>query len=72
MSTETVGMRVEGWYCYGMPSEPLPPEQRAELIEYAGGFEECSYTRDELGAMDDSGLITAAYWAMAEYARGQM
>lgn len=69
---QPIGMRVDGWYCYGMPAEPLSPEQRAEVIDYARSFEECSYSRDELEALDDEGIVSAAYSAMADYARGQM
>lgn len=69
---ESVGMLVERWYCYGMPAVPLNPTQRGEVIEYARTFEECSYSRDELEAMDDSGIVSAAYSAMADYAQGQM
>lgn len=69
---ETIGMKIESWYCYGMPTEPLTPEVRAQIIDYARTFEECSDSREELEAMDDSGIISAAYSAMADYARGQM
>lgn len=71
-AAETIGMKIEGWYCYGMPTEPLTPELRAQVIDYARTFEECSQSREELAAMDDSGIISAAYSAMAEYAQGQM
>lgn len=69
---ETIGMKIEGWYCYGMPAEPLTPEQRAEVIDFARTFEECGDSREELEAMDDAGIVSAAYSAMADYARGQM
>lgn len=69
---ETVGMLVERWYCYGMPAVPLTPAQRAEVIEYARGFEECTVSREELERYEDSDLVQAAYWAMTDYARGQM
>jgi len=72
MRTESPGEKVEGWYCYGMPADPLLPEQREQVIEFARGFEECNSSRSELEAMDDHGIITVAYWAMADYARGQM
>ncbi len=69
---ETIGMKIEQWVCYGMPTEPLTLEQRAQVIDYARSFEECGESREELEAMDDSGIISAAYQAMAEYAQGQM
>lgn len=71
-SGRTIGMKIEDWSCYGMPTEPLTPEVRAEVINYTRTFEECSFSREELEAMDDSGIISAAYAAMADYARGQM
>lgn len=70
--SETTGMKVERWYCYGMPAEPLTAEQRSEVIDFARSFEECSHSRDELTALDDGGLVAVAYRAMADYARGQM
>lgn len=69
---ETIGMKIEGWVCYGMPTEPLTDAQRTEIREYAEGFEECGADHDELVDMADHDLIRAAYQAMAEYARGQM
>lgn len=72
MSIETIGMKVESWYCYGMPTAPLSDEQRREVIDFAASFEECCYARPELVELDDSAIISAAYWAMADYARGQM
>jgi hypothetical protein len=68
-----VGMFVEDLYCYGFPDGyKLPAERRTEVIEDALRFEECSYPRPELEAMDDSALIAAHYSAMADYARGQV
>ncbi len=69
---EINGVTIENWYCYGMPAEPLTPDQRAEIIEYTDRFEENSYSREELAVMDDEGIVAAAYSAMADYARGQM
>lgn len=71
-SGRTIGMKIDDWSCYGMPREPLTPEMRAGVIDYARSFEECSYSREELEAMDDSGIISAAYSAMADYAQGQI
>jgi hypothetical protein len=72
VTTETIGMKVEGWVCYGMPDTPLTAAQRTEIREYAEGFEECGPSHDALVDMADHDLIRAAYQAMAEYARGQM
>lgn len=72
MSGASIGEKVESWYCYGMPAEPLTAEQRDEVIDFARTFEECNETREELSAMDDSGIVSAAYSAMYDYARGQM
>lgn len=70
--SSNIGADVENWVCYGMPSEPLTSEQREAIIDYASGFEERSDTREELQAAADHDLIRTAYWAMADYARGQM
>ena len=69
---ESIGMKIEAWVCYGMPTEPLTPEQRTKIREYAESFEECWHDHDELVDMDDHDLIRAAYQAMADYAQGQM
>jgi hypothetical protein len=71
-TAESIGMQIEGWVCYGMPAQPLTPQQRTEIREFAEGFEECSASHDELVDKADHDLIRAAYRAMAEYARGQM
>lgn len=72
MAAETIGSKIEDWVLYGKPTEPLTPEQRAEIIEYAASFEECTASRAELEGTPDHDLISAAYWAMADYARGQL
>lgn len=72
MRTQTIGMTIEDWYCHGMPGEPLSSEQRASVINFALGFEECQSTIAELAALTDQDLVRSAYWAMAEYARGQV
>lgn len=69
---ESIGVKVENWYCYGMPTARLSPELRAKVLDFAHSFEECAYSREELAAMDDEGVIGAAYWAMRDYARGQL
>lgn len=72
MSNRTTGQRVEDLHCYGFaPGQKLTPEERAEVLEFARSFEECTYSREELCAMDDKGLVAAGYGAMADYARGQ-
>ena len=47
----------------------LTPAERAFLLEDTPRFEECSYTKDELGAMSDADLMSAAYSAWADYCR---
>lgn len=72
MST-TVGQRIEDLHCYGFAEgEKLTPDERAQMLEYARSFEECTYSREELVAMDDKHLVAAGYGAMADYARGQV
>lgn len=66
-----VGAQVEEW-TYTPPTEPLNEQQRALVIEFAAGFEECHWPREVLATMEDISLISAAYMAMADYARGQM
>jgi hypothetical protein len=68
----SLGMRIEEWVLYGMPSEPLTPKLRSEVREFAEGFEECGASHDALVDMGDHDLIRAAYQAMADYARGQL
>lgn len=71
--SRTVGQRIEDLHCYGFAEgEKLTAEERAEMLEFARAFEECTYSREELGAMDDKHLVAAGYSAMADYARGQM
>lgn len=66
-----IGQRVEDWRIYGMPSA-LDPEVREEVIAFALSFEECNETRQQLEAMGHEELIVTAYWAMANYAQGQL
>lgn len=47
----------------------LTPDERAFLLEDTPKFEECSYSRDELAAMTDANLMSAAYSAWADYCR---
>jgi hypothetical protein len=72
MSIQNIGVQVEEWVLYGMPANPLTPEQRDEIREFAEGFEECAADHDALVDMGDHDLIRAAYQSMADYARGQM
>lgn len=66
-----IGEQIESWTLYGAPDQ-LTSEQRTQAVEFAAGFEECIHSRDELAALNDAELIKAAYWAMADYARGQL
>lgn len=69
----SVGQRVEDLKLYGFhPGQVLTPDERRSIVEFAFAFEECGHSWAELEAMDDKALVDAAYWAMAEYARGQM
>ncbi len=70
--SKSIGQRIEDWVLYGKPAEPFFADTRAEVTQFAASFEECPATRAELNDMSDSDLIDAAYWAMADYARGQM
>lgn len=47
----------------------LTPEERAFLLEDTPRFEECAYSADELAAMSDADLMSAAYSAWADYCR---
>lgn len=68
-----IGMRVEDLFCNGFGAgETLSDVERVEIVEWTLRFEECSYSREDLGAMSDKDLIGAAYWAMSEYASGQI
>jgi len=72
MAGKSIGERIEDWKLYGMPKAPLDDQERDAVIDFAIGFEECSHSREALQAMSDAELVGAAYWAMADYARGQM
>lgn len=69
----SIGEKVEGFYCHGIPDgRTFTQEERSEIIEFAVRFEECSDTAEELAALCDKDLVGKAYWAMAEYASGQI
>lgn len=65
------GRLVEDLHCYATDKQ-LSEVERQDIIEWTATFEECSYAEDELHAMADADLISAAYWVMAEYASGQI
>lgn len=46
--------------------------EHSDIVEFAARFEECSHSSDELHEMPDEELLRVAYWAMAEYASGQV
>lgn len=48
---------------------PLTAEERAFLIEDTPRYEECGHTSDELAAMTDVALMSAAYGVWADYVR---
>lgn len=66
-----VGFFVEDMHLYATDKR-LSAIERQDIVEDALRFEECSYSEQELCAMDDAALIGAHYWVMAEYARGQI
>jgi hypothetical protein len=69
----TIGIRVEDLHCYGfVDGDKLSAEERPQIVQFAKSFEECSHSLAELEAMDDKTLVTTAYHAMADYARGQV
>ena len=49
--------------------EPLTDEERAFLIEDTPRFEECSRSSEELAALNDADLMTAATWVWMDYCR---
>jgi hypothetical protein len=70
---KSVGERVERLKLYGFADgQILSTKDRDEIIEFAMQFEECAWSRAELKAESDSGLVYCAYWVMAEYASGQI
>jgi len=70
---KNIGEEIEGLACHGIPEGTnLNDAKRTEIVEFTLGFEECGNTKAELEAMADKELISTAYWAMADYARGQM
>ena len=48
---------------------PLTTEERTFLLEDTPRMEECNYTAEELSGMNDKDLMSAAYWAWADYCR---
>ncbi|WOB11291.1 hypothetical protein [Piscinibacter gummiphilus] len=69
----SIGESIEEVVCNGsLATLKLSSADRSLVVEFAASFEECSSTTEELNAMADADLLRAAYWAMAEYARGQM
>lgn len=69
----SVGQRVEDLKLYGFKDgEALTAEERSEIVEFAVHFEECNNSQAELEALSDADLVSASYWAMVDYARGQM
>jgi len=69
----STGQRVEDLKLYGFgPGETLSADERQQIAEFAEHFEECPFSRAELDALSDRDLVDAAYFAMADYARGQI
>lgn len=69
----SIGESIEEVVCNGsLATLKLSSADRSRVVEFASSFEECSNTTEELNAMADAELLRTAYWAMAEYARGQM
>lgn len=68
----TIGDRVKRLALHGFNrGEVLAAAERAEVVAFTLGFEECYRFRSELEAMTDEGLVHAAYRVMLDYARGQ-
>jgi len=55
------------YICSGRSS--LTADERTFLLEDTPRFEECSHSKDELAAMSDASLMSAAYRIWADYAR---
>ena len=49
---------------------PLTTEERMFLVKDTPRFEECSYSAEDLLAMSDADLMSAAYGVWAEYVSG--
>jgi hypothetical protein len=47
----------------------LTPEERVFLLDDTPRFEECTHSVEELSAMNDADLMSAAYSAWADYCR---
>jgi len=77
-STLTIGQRVEDLFLHrfrgfaGLDDDGvLSPAERADIIDHTLSFEECSESREVLQAMNDTQLVNACYWVMADYVKGQ-
>lgn len=68
-----IGQLIETLYCTGWPEgRKLTEKERQDMVEFALPFEECSFERTDLEAMNDRDLVQSTYWIMAEYAKGQV
>lgn len=69
---QDIFIRVEQWYCNGLPTTGLTAAERSEVITSAQGSylaEHVARTEEELKAMDDQALVATHYSAMADAAR---
>lgn len=73
MAKQNTGQLIEDLHLSGPANaRALTAEERADIVEFTGTFEECSQTREELEAMTDSNLVATGYAAMLDYVRGQL
>lgn len=56
-----VGLQIEHYVLYHMPSAPLDVVQRQEIIDYIAAFVECGRSRIELEEMTDEDLVAYGY-----------
>ncbi len=72
MNIQSVGERVEHWYCNGLPDAGLSAAERGEVIADARGsflVEHVDRTLQELISLDDSSLVHVHYRAMVDATR---
>ncbi|MES2877552.1 MAG: hypothetical protein V4713_03950 [Pseudomonadota bacterium] len=69
---QPIGVRVEHWYCNGMPEVGLSNAERGEVIADAQGSflaEHVGMNEKQLMSLDDHSLVSVHYSAMVDATR---
>lgn len=71
-SDSEVGRHIERWYMEPANPPVLTNADCRRIAAWASRFEECSVSPADMLKMSNRDIISTAYWAMADYARGQV